>query len=129
MFKQLPKEKREAIEYLFIDVCSYNFGLHRWHKDKRTKAPAAPKSGIPVHNISRLTWGWLYEKCGSALELRMIEMMYIYQAEYMCKDCSRVKDFASHQEIKEKPSAWHAAQGADIKCPFCWAARDEWSVQ
>ena len=59
----------------------------------------------------------------------MIEMMYVYQDEYMCRTCSRVKHFAKAKEIKDRPREWHAEQGASRKCMFCWAEKDPFSVQ
>ena len=42
----------------------------------------------------------------SPFGVRMIELMYIYQQEYKCMDCSRVKYWVSEEELKEDVD-WH----------------------
>ena len=47
-------------------------------------------------------------------------MMYIWQEEYMCTKCSRVKYWCSVKEIADHDDkAWHQAESLKKKCGWC----------
>ena len=93
-----------------------------WKLGTRGRRAENATAGIPSLCKNSLTWAGIAVKTSAdlLLERKMIEMMYVFQDEYMCRRCSRVKKFASAIQIAD-PKFDHPFEGAATPCPFCEA--------
>ena len=112
-----------VIHSLCLAVAQKYFGRDCWLKGQKKVKVKTATSGLPSLCKAAITWNAIDSKLLSMQERKMIECFFIYQFEYQCRKCSRVKSFSNKKDIKDKSKEWHAREGPGIQCPFCAAEK------
>ena len=127
LLTHLPDDQRETVHNAF-QYLSCKYFKKTYFKYPRGR-PWSAITGIAVRCSKKLTWQSIDDNVKTPLEKKMLEMMFKYQFEYMCKRCSRVKSWSSREEINNFDRNWHKDTGAKLPCPFCDSETDAEQVK